>query len=101
MRPFLHDQPATRTLFGGGRLVELPNEADRLGLKRLLVLSTPEQAELGEEALRLLGARGAGLFTKARMHVPLATAEAARAEARRLEAGGTGGIGGGHTTGRR
>ena len=99
MRPFLHDQPATRTLFGEGRLAELPNEADRLGLKRLLVLSTPEQTALGGEALRLLGPRGAGLFTKARMHVPIETAEAARAEARRLDADGTVAIGGGTTTG--
>jgi maleylacetate reductase len=99
MRPFIHDQPATRTLFGEGRLADLPKEAEKLGLKRLLVLSTPEQKELGEETRRLLGARAVGLFTQARMHVPIETAEAARAEARRLEADGTVAVGGGTTTG--
>src|SRR6185312_11026092 len=45
MRAFIHDQPTLRVVFGDGRLADLPAEADRLGLKRLLVLSTPEQEE--------------------------------------------------------
>ena len=99
MRAFIHDQPATRTLFGEGRLAELPKEAERLGLKRLLVLSTPEQRDLGADARERLGALAVGRFTQARMHVPVETAEAARAEARRLDADGTVAVGGGTTTG--
>ena len=99
MRAFVHDQPVLRVVFGDGRLADLPAEADRLGLKRLLVLSTPEQKDAGEAALKLLGGRAAGLFTEARMHVPVDTAEEARAEARRLNADGTVAIGGGTTTG--
>jgi maleylacetate reductase len=99
MRAFVHDQPALRVVFGDGRLKDLPDEADRLGLKRLLVLSTPEQEEAGETARRLLGNRAAGLFTQARMHVPIEVAQIARAEAKRVNADGTVAIGGGTTTG--
>jgi len=99
MRTFVHDQPVLRVVFGDGSLAELPKEADRLGLKRLLVLSTPEQQAAGEAAVRLLGPRAAGLCAEARMHVPVEIARIARAEAARLDADGTVPIGGGTTTG--
>jgi alcohol dehydrogenase class IV len=99
MRAFIHGQPALRVVFGDGRLDALPAEAERLGLERLLVLSTPEQREAGETARRFLGRRAIGLFTEARMHVPIEIAEMARAEALRLGADGTVAIGGGTTTG--
>ncbi|MGH7074663.1 MAG: maleylacetate reductase [Stellaceae bacterium] len=99
MRAFIHDQPAIRCVFGDGRLDALPAEADRLGLTRLLVLSTPEQEAAGATARNLLGARAVGVFTEARMHVPVETARQARAEALRLGADGTVAIGGGTTTG--
>src|SRR5665213_1655486 len=98
MRSFIHDQPALRVVFGDGRLADLPAEADRLGLKRLLVLSTPEQKEAGETALRLLGSRAAGLHAQARMHVPIEIAETPRAEATRPPADGPVAIGDANTT---
>jgi maleylacetate reductase len=99
MRAFIHDQPTLRVVFGDGRLADLPAEADRLGLKRLLVLSTPEQKEAGETARKLLGPRAAGFYAQARMHVPIEVAQIAREEARRVNADGTVAIGGGTTTG--
>ena len=99
MRAFIHDQPTLRVVFGDGRLADLPAEADRLGLKRLLVLSTPEQEEAGKTATRLLGPRAAGLYAQARMHVPIELARLAREEAKRVGADGTVAIGGGTTTG--
>jgi alcohol dehydrogenase class IV len=99
MRPFVHEQPHLRVVFGDGKLASLPEEADRLGLKRLLVLSTPEQQEAGETAVKLLGARAAGLYAQARMHVPIEVAQIARVEAKRVNADGTVAIGGGTTTG--
>lgn len=99
MHAFIHDQPTLRVVFGDGRLADLPAEADRLGLKRLLVLSTPEQKEAGEIAVKLLGTRAAGLYAQARMHVPIEVAQIARAEAKRVGADGTVAIGGGTTTG--
>ena len=99
MRDFIYDQLACRVVFGAGAFDKLAAEVERLGLSRLLVLSTPGQVKLAEEAARRLGTRAAGLYPHAKMHVPIETAEAARAEARRLGADGAVAIGGGSTIG--
>jgi alcohol dehydrogenase class IV len=99
MQGFVYDQLPARVVFGAGTLDSLAAEADRLGLSKLLVLSTPGQVRLAEQAAAQLGSRGAGLYPHARMHVPIETALAARAEASRLGADGTVAIGGGSTIG--
>ncbi|MBA4096233.1 MAG: maleylacetate reductase [Rhodospirillum sp.] len=99
MRDFVYDQLASRVVFGAGAFDKLAAEVDRLGLSKLLVLSTPGQVKLAEEAARRLGARAGGLYPHAKMHVPIETAQAARAEARRLGADGAVAIGGGSTIG--
>ena len=99
MRDFVYDQLACRVIFGAGAFDKLAAEVDRLGLSQLLVLSTPGQVKLAEEAARRLGSRAAGLYPHAKMHVPIETAEAARAEARRLGADGAVAVGGGSTIG--
>jgi len=99
MRDFVYDQLACRVVFGAGTFDKLATEVDRLGLSKLLVLSTPGQVKLAEEVARRLGARATGLYPHARMHVPIETAQAARAEARRLGADGAVAIGGGSTIG--
>ena len=99
MRDFVYDQLACRVVFGAGAFDKLAAEVDRLGLSKLLVLSTPGQVKLTEEAARRLGSRAAGLYPHAKMHVPIETAQAARAEARRLGADGAVAIGGGSTIG--
>ena len=99
MQNFVYDQLPCRVVFGAGSFDRLAAEVDRLGLSRLLVLSTPGQSRLAEDAGRHLGSRAIGLCPHARMHVPVETAEAARAEARRLGADGTVAIGGGSTIG--
>ncbi|MEU7815317.1 maleylacetate reductase [Pseudonocardia sp. NPDC049154] len=88
-----------RVLFGSGRLAHLPDEVDRLGLRRVLVLCTPGRRELGQRAAELLGDAAIGVFDGARMHVPVDVAEAGVAEARRLDADGCVAIGGGSTIG--
>ncbi|MER5185020.1 maleylacetate reductase [Streptomyces sp. NPDC002896] len=88
-----------RVVFGAGSLRDLPQEAERLGLRRMLVLATPGQRALAEHAATLLGDACAGLFTEARMHVPVQVAEAARAAARDAGADGCLAIGGGSTIG--
>lgn len=99
MRDFVYDQLPCRVVFGAGAFDKLAAEVDRLGLSKLLVLSTPGQAKLAEDAARRLGSRTASLYPHAKMHVPIETAEAARAEARRLGADGVVAIGGGSTIG--
>src|SRR5688572_7519362 len=99
MQIFVYDQLPYRVIFAPGAFEKLPAEVARLGLSKVLVLSTPEQVTLAEQAVHLLGARAAGLYPRGRMHVPIETAEDARAEARRLGADGVIAIGGGSTIG--
>ena len=99
MRNFVYNQLPGRVVFGAGSIDDLPREIERLGAKRALVLSTPEQQVQAEDVARRLGERCAGVFPRAVMHVPIEVARAARAEAARLGADCAVAIGGGSTTG--
>ena len=99
MRSFTYNQLPGRVVFGVGALEELPREIERLGAKRALVLSTPEQRSQAEDIARRLGSRAAGIFARAVMHVPIETAREAREEAKRIGADCAVTIGGGSTTG--
>lgn len=99
MQSFVYQSQPARVQFGAGTLARLPEEAGRLGLRRCLVLSTPPQRELAQQAAALLGAQAAGVFDGAVMHVPVESVQAAREEAARLRADGVVAIGGGSTTG--
>jgi len=99
MQAFTYIASACRVVFGVGALRRLPEEIEALGARRALVLSTPEQAASARRVADLIGERAAGIYPEARMHVPIETARAARAEARRLGADCAVAIGGGSTTG--
>jgi alcohol dehydrogenase class IV len=98
-RAFVHHALPMRTVFGHGSLDRLADEADRLGLRRVLVLSTPRRRDLAQTAAALLGARTVDIYDRATMHVPIEVAEAAADKARRLNTDGTVAIGGGSTIG--
>ena len=89
----------SRVVFGVGCLDKLPEEIERLGAHRALVLSTPEQRKEGQQMVDRLGARAAGLFDQAVMHVPIEIAEQAREQAKALGADCCVAVGGGSTTG--
>jgi alcohol dehydrogenase class IV len=99
VRDFVFNGQPSRVVFGVGALDRLGQEIERLGAKRALVLSTPEQRAGGEDIARRLGARCAGLYANAVMHVPIETAEAARAAAKELDADCCVAVGGGSTIG--
>ncbi|MHC8287180.1 maleylacetate reductase [Pseudomonas sp. XS1P51] len=99
MNAFIYQGTPTRVIFGAGKLASLSDEIQRLGARRALILTTPEQQELGEQVARLLGDRSAGVYPQAVMHVPLETAQAAREEAVRREADCCVAVGGGSTIG--
>ena len=99
MQSFVYQSQPSRVIFGAGTLAQLPREMDALGASRALVLCTPEQRASAERVADLLGARAAGVFDRAVMHVPIETAREAREEARRLGADCAVAIGGGSTTG--
>ena len=99
MRAFVYSSQPSRVVFRPGALEELGPEIERLGASRALVLSTPEQRGAAEEVARRLGGRSVGVYDKAVMHVPLETADAARAVAKDLGADCCVAVGGGSTIG--
>src|SRR5438552_7545543 len=99
MRPFVYDHAAQRVIFGIGSIERLADEVSRLGVRRVLILSTPAERRFADDAARRLGSLSAGMFAEAVMHVPIETARAARQRAAELEADGYLTIGGGSTTG--
>jgi maleylacetate reductase len=99
MEDFTYTACPTRVVFGAGALKHLGREIELLGAKRALVLSTPGQAAAARRIAERLGDKAVGVFAGAVMHVPIATARAARDEARRLGADCAVAIGGGSTTG--
>jgi maleylacetate reductase len=99
LRDFVYNGLPSRVVFGAGALKKLPEEVERLGAKRALVLSTPEQSSSADEVKKALGGRAAGCYDRAEMHVPIAIAEDARRVARELGADCCVTVGGGSTTG--
>src|SRR4051794_29199773 len=80
--PFTYQALPMRVVFGPGSVAKLPDEVAALGLARVLVLCSPEQAETGEQVATALGERSAGVLAEARMHVPIEVATRARDLAR-------------------
>jgi maleylacetate reductase len=99
MHAFTFTAQMPRVLFGAGVLPQLAAEVDRLGARRALVLCTPEQADQAQQVAGLLGARAAGVYAKAVMHVPVETARDARTVAAALGADCAVAVGGGSTVG--
>ncbi|MFI6549338.1 maleylacetate reductase [Streptomyces prunicolor] len=100
MRPaFTYQALPMRVVFGAGVLAKLPAEIDRLGLRRVLVLSSPEQRDTGRLVADVLGDQTAGVLAEARMHVPVEVADRARDLAAELRADGCVAVGGGSAVG--
>ena len=96
---FIYQARPARVIFGAGSLDHLEREVLELGARRALVLSTPEQRDLAQHVVERLGARAAGLYDRATMHVPIEIARHAQAFARSCGADCAIAIGGGSTIG--
>ncbi len=99
MKPFTYVGLPIRVVFGAGAVAQLPAEVDALGAKRALVLATPGREADARRLTAPLGARVAGVYAGAVMHVPVEVAEEARRVARELGADCCVAIGGGSTVG--
>ncbi|WP_070154116.1 maleylacetate reductase [Sphingobium phenoxybenzoativorans] len=88
-----------RVIFGHGTIAQLPDEIERLGLKRMLVLSTPFQRSEAEKLAQRIGDKAADIFAGAVMHTPVNVTQDAVAVVNALGADGVVAIGGGSTTG--
>ena len=71
MTPFTYAALPARIVFGTGTIRDLPAELARLGCRRALVVSTPEQQALAGRIASLLGLSCIGTFTDATMHMPV------------------------------
>src|SRR5437764_9214390 len=97
MDKFTYVAMPMRVVFGAGSVAQLAAEVERLGAKRVLLMSTPGRASMVREVAR--GLQIAGIFDQAVMHTPIAQVEAARAMAGSLEADCCIVVGGGSTIG--
>src|SRR2546428_6891526 len=97
MRPFVYDQSAIRVIFGVGVLDRLAEEVQRLPAKRALVLTTPGQSRLAEDAAGQLGQMAAGVYAKAGLQLPIQTAPPPPGQGERPQAEWFCGVGGGGT----
>jgi len=99
MQSFVYEALPMRVRFGDHSLDELPAELDALGVSKAVVVTTPQQADLGEQVGGILGDAAVGTFPHAAMHVPVATAAAARDFITQMGADSVICAGGGSTTG--
>ncbi|MCX5337381.1 maleylacetate reductase [Streptomyces sp. NBC_00140] len=83
----------------GASVTAVPDEVERLGLRRVLVVSGPRGAETARAVADALGDVCAGLHAEARMHVPVEIADRAVEVARAAGADGCVAVGGGSAIG--
>ena len=97
---FTYPGSPARIVFGSGASASMSAQwIERLGCRRALVLSTPQQAADAEALADRLGALAVGIFTGAAMHTPVEVTEAAVAERGAVGADCVVSLGGGSTTG--
>ncbi|MEU8874636.1 maleylacetate reductase [Streptomyces javensis] len=99
METFVHRGQITKVVFGSGTRGRIPEEADALGCRRVLILCTPGQWDKAAEIRDLLGATAVGTFAEAAPHTPVEVTEKAVAYAGSVEADSVLAIGGGSTIG--
>jgi maleylacetate reductase len=95
LKAFVYTGLPARVVFGAGAVRGLAAEVDKLGAKRVLMLSTPGRAAMAAK----LGLQVAGTFDKAVMHTPSAAVTEAREMAKGLKADCCVAVGGGSTIG--
>lgn len=95
-RKFLNDQ---NVAFGPGLRHQVVEHIRAAGGDRVLVLTTPQQCDLGLELAEALGPMAAGIFSKAAMHTPTDVTEEALTHLRDAQADSVLSIGGGSTIG--
>lgn len=79
---FVHDVSASRVVFGIGRIRQVPDEIERLGAQRVLLIAGGREKKHADELAAALGSRVVDRIGEVVMHVPaaLATAASERAE---------------------
>ncbi len=85
--------------FGAGQRKNVSEHLRSAGFERALVLTTPQQCDLGLEIAETLGTMAAGVFSKATMHTPTDVTDEAMAHLLDAQADSVVSVGGGSTIG--
>ena len=85
--------------FGAGLRHRVKEHASAAGCERIMILTTPQQSDLGLELAEALGGMAAGIFCKAAMHTPIDVTEEALEHLREAGADSVLAAGGGSTIG--
>ena len=96
---FVHELLPNRVLFGAGCLADLGSELDKLELSRGLIVCTEGRIGQAESLRKIVGKRAIDILPKAKMHVPVETADLGVKTAQKINADCTIAIGGGSTVG--
>lgn len=96
---FAYASAPQRVVFAPGAQDKVAAELAALNCTRALVLTTPQQEDVGLKLLENLGNLGAGHFAGATMHTPVDVTETALAALQAMQADCLVAIGGGSTTG--
>ena len=99
MRPFVHDVPASRVVFGSGALGQVGVEVERLGGTRVMLIAGGPEAAFAPAIEDQLGDRIVARFADVTMHVPVEIAHRARDEAQAADVDLLLSLGGGSSTG--
>ena len=99
MDNFVFNANPGRVLFGSGTVARLGEEVASLNAERVLVLSTPEQADMASGIAAQLGTRVAAVFSNAQMHTPVEVTRDALHVVEQAKADLVLSVGGGSTTG--
>lgn len=99
MKNFNYVGHPSRIFFGSGTIDRLEEEAQNLSMRRVLVITTPGQAEQGEEIAGKLGGIEPLVYPHAAMHTPVEVTETAELFLKEHSIDGLIAIGGGSTTG--
>ena len=96
---FDYAPPATRILFGAGRIAEARDEVQRLGASRAFIVTTPGRSDLGEQIAEVLVQSAVAVHPYAVMHTPVEVTERALEKMQSLRADCIVAAGGGSTIG--
>jgi maleylacetate reductase len=81
MNPFTYDQPQARVVFGPGRLADVGGEVERLGGRKVMLISDWAAAAAASAVSGQLSSRLALAWDEVAQHVPVELAERARSAA--------------------
>lgn len=96
---FVYSTPNTRVVFGNGTIAELPAEARRAGLSRLLILCSKGRTQLAESIAAALGDASIGICAESVPNMPREAFDAVKAQLANRNADGFVAVGGGSPIG--